>query len=131
MDYATYVVTTKDRVTTHRKLEENMGRIKKFLNSNKLVMNQAKTTLTEIMTKQKRQRLRCEAPRLDAVNRMGEHKRISCSRINTLLGYNFQEYAMRQDHLETGKDAVLPALRKRLGGWYTWQDRFQRGAYFK
>ncbi len=80
-----------------------------------MAVNKGKTVVAEIMTKQKKPRVKGEPPTLTVDNKDGTVKTITTGRTCRLLGGNFQEHLGWDAHLETGKKPLLPDLRRRLG----------------
>ena len=60
----TILHSSNSRTTNKRKLEENLEKVNNFLNDNMLIINREKTTINEIMTKQKRTRITGQTPKL-------------------------------------------------------------------
>ena len=61
-DDATFVFASNSRTINKTKLTENLQKIKIFLNDNTLCMNETKTTLLELMVRQKRVRIAGSPP---------------------------------------------------------------------
>ena len=122
-DDGIYVISSKWRNRNQDKLENIFWRTKNFLNSNKLQVNESKTNLTEIMTHQKRSKLSGIPPDLTVeefvTDRRGreklEDKLITDSEYFRLLGLNLRNNLNWEAHLLTGKRAILPAVRKKIG----------------
>ena len=110
-----FLYSGKTRSKNQSMIESKFKSIKKFLQANGLSVNNAKTGLTEIMSKQKRGRLRGEPPRLPVlvmeegviVEKIIEDKKICC-----FLGMNIQHNQSWQVHISTGKKAILPAIKE-------------------
>ena len=114
-DDATYVVANHTREQNQTQIESNMVKITNFLNCNKLTVNQPKTVIIEIMSKQKRNWVRGTPPQLSVRNPDGSNKIIHAKKNIRLLGGNLQDNLSWQAHLETGEKPLLPELRKKLG----------------
>ena len=92
-----------------------MDRIKKFLNNNDLTVNDSKTKLLELMVKQKRNKIKGTQPEIVTTDENGEILTIRPGTSLRILGGNFHRNLSWTAHLEVGENALLPALRKRLG----------------
>ena len=117
-DDAQYSHVSKSRRTNQERIETNFDRIVSFLNSCGLEVNQAKTTLTEYMTRQKRVRTPGITPELtvvENVNGIMEVKLVTDKIYSQILGGNIRNDLTWTSHLSTGKCALLPAVRKQLG----------------
>ena len=122
-DDGLYSHASKRRNWNQDKLDENYTRIKNFLNSNGLQVNGSKTKLQEFMTYQKRTKLAGVPPDLTVseltTNRHGERKiedRHITDKSNTrMLGLNLNSNLGWDNHVNTGKGALLPQLRRKLG----------------
>ena len=90
-----------------------------FLNANGLQINDGKTTLTEFMLHQKRAKSKGIPPELTvSVLEKGVliDKHISDSPQCRTLGINLRNDLSWENHLQTGKKAILPSIRRQLGG---------------
>ena len=114
-DDATVVVAKRTRDEIQTKLEDNLNRMTDFLESNQLVINQSKTTITETMVKQKRVRMTQEQPTLTVINEEGELEIVTQTKENRILGGNLKENLSWSAQLVTGKKATIPTVRKMLG----------------
>ena len=92
-----------------------MSNIKEFLNNNELTVNVGKTTIIEMMVKQKRNKIKGEITQIRTVNDKGEPKIVTPTQSIRVLGGNLQQNLGWDAHLENGELALPPALRKRLG----------------
>ena len=96
-DDSTYAVSSKTRMENQGKLHENFENIKNFLNINRLSINESKTVLIETMNKQKRCKVKGQAPTLtvpdEGQNLIQKPAEKSCR----LLGANFAQLP----HLES------------------------------
>ena len=84
-----------------------------------LAINTSKTSILELMIKQKKGRTGGEPPHLIVENpeKPGETMKISDAKNFRLLGANLQQNMSWKQHLETVKKAVLPSIRKQLGSF--------------
>ena len=114
-DDATYLVISKDRDSNQRKITENLEVIKDFLNANHLAINESKTSVIELMNKQKRGRARGVPPKLNVVDERGNPKVLNAVRTGRLLGANLTNDLTWTGHLLTGDKPLLPELRKQVG----------------
>ena len=92
-----------------------MSRIKTYLNDNLMTVNPTKTILFEFMMKQKACKSKGNPPQLITTDQAGNNKIISASVNEKCLGATLQNNLQWQAFMETGKDPLLPALRKKLG----------------
>ena len=115
MDDTTIVFAGNSRPENQMKIEMCLNRVKNFLNTNHLSMNEAKTTVTEVMVPQKRARLRGHSPSIEITNKKGELETIAAGRYTRILGFNIQDNLSLQAHMETGEKNLLGDLRKKLG----------------
>ena len=90
-DDTTVVVASKYRPENQQKLLETMRTMKKILNSNQLTMNEAKTTIVEVMVPKKKVKIRGSPPIWIQLTNMGELKRIQAGKYTRILGYNLQK----------------------------------------
>ena len=111
------------RNTNQEKIEKTFQRIKKFLNQNGLQINDGKTTLTEYMSYQKFTKTKGIPPELtvkiEKTDKNG-HNRIQDELISDsgggrMLGVNFKNNLLWDNHLLSGKKALIPAIRKQIG----------------
>ena len=97
------------------KLRLHLERTVQFLNRNKLNLNQEKTTISKLMTRQKRTRTAGGAPELTVRNSKGQMEHIGAQVYARLLGGNVGHNIGWTEHLIMGEKALLPRLRKQLG----------------
>ena len=105
------------------KIDINYTRIKDFLESNGLKVNEGKTKLQEFMTYQKRTKLAGIPPDLSVrelvTDRNGQKtwgdRHITDSVTTRMLGLNLNGNLGWDSHVTNGKKALLPALRRRIG----------------
>ena len=116
-DDATLVVSNKNRYQNQLSLNINLAKLENFLNNNELALNTTKTSILEQMIKQKKGRTPGEPPHLmvEDPEKQGELIKIKDAKNFRLLGANLQGNIHWKHHLETGKKAVLPTIRKQLG----------------
>ena len=117
-DDLTLVVSSRKREQNQMRLNLNLARLECFLGNNELCVNVSKTAILECMISQKRGKTPGDPPHLMVVNeeKPGELLKIKDSSNFRVLGSNFQANMSWKAHLEAGKRAVLPAIRKQLGG---------------
>ena len=130
-DDGLYISISPSRMTNQRRIEENFVRIKDYLNAHGLQINQGKTMLTEMMTKQKRTRLAGIPPELTAqelIKGKWQDKHITDSPVCRLLGANIKNNLSWDSHLSSGKKALLPALRRQIGALYRLKHAMSRKA---
>ena len=116
-DDATFVISNKNRVMNQFKLNTSLAKLEIFLSTNELAINVSKTAIVECMIKQKRGRTPGEPPHLivEDQSKPGELLKIKDSECLRILGSNIQLNISWQQHLEGGKKAVLPGIRRQLG----------------
>ena len=114
-DDITYLIASKHRNRNRNKINENLDKLKTFLNDNELMLNVGKTHLLELMIKQKRGRLQGPPPQIEVTTETGAKKTIYDKKELRILGVNFQHNLGWKAHMETGHKATLPALRKIFG----------------
>ena len=114
-DDATFAIASDTREHNQVKIVNCLAAIKTFLNNNDLTINTEKTTLCEIMVRQKIFRINGSPPELSITTTTGEHKMITAKQHIRLLGGNIQNYLSWKSHLLDGEKPVLSALRCKLG----------------
>ena len=114
-DDATVINSSSSRQTNQQKLRQHLDTVEDFLANNKLSINKDKTTLNEIMIKQKRTRTPGQTPTLDVVDSKGEPKQLTSDKFTRILGGNIGDNLSWKYHLETGEKPLLPRLRQQLG----------------
>ena len=114
-DDSTYVTQKKTRTENQENLDIGLEKISVFLTANGLHINQTKTTVTEHMVKQKRSKINGQPPILRTTGRNGETKDIVSTKFARILGGNLQDDLSWKCQLETGKKALLPCLRTKIG----------------
>ena len=108
-DDAQYLTVSNSRMRNQIQIEETFDRLIAFFNANGLEVNQAKTTLTEYMSKQKRARLRGIPPELTVDERKGDiiqEKLITDDRMNGMLGLTLQNNLSWEGHLVGGEKST-------------------------
>ena len=114
-DDCTYIVGSKTREQNKIRLLRNLDEIQLYLHDNQLAINCGKTSLTELMIKQKRGRIVGTPPNLNVQDKPGTYKTIENSPYSRVLGANLQGNLSWYTHLESGKKALLPIVRKQIG----------------
>ena len=124
-DDSMYLHASNNRHLNQERIVNGFQKIKDFLNSNGLQINETKTFLTEYMTKQKRGRIRGVQTELvvkelvtdenDKDKLIEQDKQITDSKYCRTLGMNLQNNLAWEAHLISGKKATLPAARRQLG----------------
>ena len=117
-DDASYICYNKKRQVNENKIHEKLKDIKIFLNSNHLTINPEKTTIQELILKQKRGRNKGKPPSLNVITPTGVQKTIEDSKVCKILGGKLQNNLTWGAHLESSKKALLPEIRKQLGALY-------------
>ena len=115
-DDATLVVPTNNRENAQISVDKTLERVRKFLNSNELSINKAKTNLVEVMVSQKRARIGGLQPTIDTVDAEGKYITIVPQQHTRLLGANYSQNMSWDSHLIHGSKALIPEIRKTLGG---------------
>ena len=95
-DDGQYLTATNDRFRKQVRIEESFLKIRDYLNANGLMVNEAKTILTEFMTRQKRMRTKSIPPHLTVKEKIKdrsgqvrlEDKLIDGSPVCRMLGVN-------------------------------------------
>ena len=100
---------------TKRKITENAGKLKNFVNNNNMSINLGKTEVIEIMVQQKRARLPGVPPQLVVETPDGNLKHIAASDSCRLLGANLDKDMSWHVNMDTGQKALIPALRSKIG----------------
>ena len=114
-DDATLVVSNKKREQNSEKMKDTLREIRKFLNENDLHLNIGKTATLECMLPQKRGRTPGLPPQLVVEEEPGVWKEIVDTGQMRILGVNIQANMSWTEHLDFGKKALLPHVRKQLG----------------
>ena len=114
-DDATYNVSGRKREGNMRKIAKTLGEMETFLLENQLHLNVGKTTILECMIPQKRGKTPGPPPQLVVKEDDGTDKVILDTGQCQVLGTNLQSNMSWFSHLESGKNAVLPKVRRQLG----------------
>ena len=115
-DDATLAIPSKDKQEAQTMMTDTMERVRRFLNSNELTVNKAKTHIVQCMIIQKRARIGGENPTIETVDSEGKDNTIRAQEHMRLLGVNYSQNLTWDNHLEKGEKALLPGIRKTLGG---------------
>ena len=113
-DDATLIVAKKTREQLQTRLEDNLEAVTDFLESNQLVINQSKTTITESMVKQKQVWQTEQQPELSVTDEHGDEIIISQTREIRIIGGNLRENLSWSSHLLTGGKATIASVRRLL-----------------
>ena len=114
-DDATYCYSSNSRLKNQDKLITNLQKIKLFLNNNSLTINESKTTLLELMVRQKLARITGTPPSILTKDEKDEDKLITAGTHIRLLGGNVQKSLSWQAHFETGERPLLKTLETEVG----------------
>ena len=114
-DDSTFVCSSSSRQENQNRITEVLEKLRLFLNTNQLTINKSKTVLLESMLYQRRTTINGEPPTLETIDEKGNPKIISTNKEALLLGGTFHESTSWKAHIETGDEAILPKLRKKLG----------------
>ena len=114
-DDATFLFSSNSRDLNQSKLTENLSKIKFFLNDHSLSMNEAKTTLLELMVRQKRVRINGTPPSILTKDEHNEDKLIVAGEQARLLGCNLHFNLSWRGMIETGEKAILPDPSQKTG----------------
>ena len=122
-DDGQFLTSSNSRTKNQARIEHCFWTIRDFLNANGLQVNECKTTLSEIMTHQKRAKIQGVPPVLEVQelvkNNDGtetlEDKIITDKKVTRMLGLNIQNNLLWEGHLTSGKKAVLPGVRRQIG----------------
>ena len=114
-DDTIYVNSDRLRDRNQIYLENMMMRLKDYLANSRMAMNYSKTIIWEFMLKQNLCKIKGTTPSLMTTTDRGEVKEIKPLESNTCLGGILQKDLQWKAQLETGENAILPILRKKLG----------------
>ena len=121
-DDGKFIFTSKNRHENQIRIEEMFIKLRDYLNSNLLQINESKTSLTEYMTKQKRSRLQGVPPELTISEKFKigdrtwfEDKQLTDSTRCRFLGLNFMNNLTWDAHLLSGKRPLLTSCRRQIG----------------
>ena len=128
-DDGMFITSSNSRQVNQEQIDQKFKAIKTFLNSNGLAVNDAKTSLCEFMTKQKRGRSRGNPPNLVVnviENGIIVEKTLNDKSSCRYLGANLQNNLSWRNHLEVGNKATLPSIRKLIGSMHKLRDLLPR-----
>ena len=116
-------ISSNDRDYNQDVLEKNFWEIRNYLNANGLSVNEGKTKLTEFMSYQKRTRTKGIPPDLtisevikDKQGRLRTQDKLLTDTVDCrMLGLPLKNNLTWDQHLNNGKKALLPALRRQIG----------------
>ena len=114
-DDSTLVTARNNSIENIDMMRNKLIEVTKFLQSNKLSINQGKSMTQNFMVNQKRARVQPDPPVLRVQTVDGE-KQICNQEHVRLLGLNIQRDLSWKAQLESGTKPLLNELRKRLGG---------------
>ena len=116
-DDLTYITSDKLKVKNQLNLNIKLAKLEIFLNYNKLVINTPKTSIIECMIYQKETWSTGEPPHLvvEDPDNPAEVLVINDNKKFRILGTNILPNMSWVGHLDTGKKAILPKIRKQLG----------------
>ena len=122
-DDCQFIFTSNSRRKNQERIEEMFIKIRDFLNSNGLLMNESKTGIMEYMTHQKRSKLAGVPPELTGSERIMDaagnvslqDKLLTETKFSRFLGLNIANNLTWESHLLTGKRPLLPGLRSQIG----------------
>ena len=113
-DDTTFHISNKKRTIIQEIITVKLEKLKTFLTTNKLTINMTKTSLMEIMMKQKRSKLKGEPPTLQVRSNL-EIKVIKSKTECFLLGGTLQNNMSWQSHIDNGEMAILQRMRSKIG----------------
>ena len=117
-DDALLIVISGSRSRNQDNIQGKFDKIRDYLNSHGLQINESKTTLTEYMSHQKRSKLQGLPPDLtvqELVKGIISDKHITDKTTSKTLGITIKNNLNWEPHLLGGKDAILPRIRKQIG----------------
>ena len=114
-DDAVYYVSSKSREWNQDRIKVILDRLTVFLNANYLTVNKSKTVLQEFMLKQKRCKINGSPPQLTTFLENGDVKIVHALKSCNSLGGTLQNDLQWREHIETGENSLLSAVRKKLG----------------
>ena len=112
---AVYVTAHKSREQNQHRISQMLSILKTYLNNNGMSVNPSKTVLFEFMLKQKLCKTQGAPPYLVTLTDQGDIKVISPKESSVCLGGTLQKDLQWKEMIETGEEAILPQLRKKLG----------------
>ena len=114
-DDGTVLHSYNSRRENQEQLIEDLDKINDYLNDNRLKINRDKTTILEVIIRQKRAKIEGQPPTLSVTGKDNNLKTLYCGKYTRLLGGNISNNLCWDEHLESGKKSILPRLRKQLG----------------
>ena len=114
-DDSTYHVSNKKREDNKLKIDNAVLKLQQYMNNNELCMNVGKTTVTEMMIKQKKGRTKGDPPKIIVQTGPGTQKEITDKGRCKILGATLQANITWNLHLDKEKNSLFPTLRKLLG----------------
>ena len=114
-DDAIYVNADRTRENNQARMIEMMENLKEYMRNNRMSMNTSKTIIWELMVKQKLCKLKGNPPTIMTTTDQGNMKEVFTKENNTCLGGVIQKDLQWKGQIESGEDAILPILRKKLG----------------
>ena len=114
-DDAIFVTANKDRQTNQEMLVDTMRKLIEYMKNNRMKINTSKTLIWEFMLKQKLCKLKGVPPSLLTWTDKGNIKEVIAQTSATCLGGILQRDLQWKCQIETGENAILPVLRKKLG----------------
>ena len=114
-DDAIFTTSSRHRQQNQERLNTMLARLKEYLNNHKMTVNPSKTVLWEFMVRQKACKVQGQPPHLNTIDEHGNAKTVHTSSSEKCLGATLQQDLQWKAMLETGQDALLPSLRKKLG----------------
>ena len=119
-DDASLIISNKTRLQNQNDIEEKLDNIKTFLNSNEITINLPKTTILEMMVKQKRVRVKGDIPQLETTNSVGQIKTITAKQNLRILGESKPESIMEWSP-GTGRETTNSSHHEEIRGLETHQ----------
>ena len=114
-DDAIFVTSNRNREQNQNRLSLMLETMKTYLNNNGMSVNPSKTILFEFMLKQKQCKTQGTPPYLVTLTDKGDIKVLSPKESSICLGGTLQRDLQWKSMIETGEEAILPILRKKLG----------------
>ena len=117
-DDALLIVISGLRSRNQDNIQEKFDKIRDYLNSHGLQINESKTTLTEYMSHQKRSKISGLPPDLtvqELIKGVISDKHITDKTTSKTLGITIKNNLNWEPHLIGSKDAILPRIRKQMG----------------
>ena len=114
-DDVVYTTSSKHRENNQDRLRTVLNRIQTYLNNNYMTINLTKTILWELMMKQKECKIKGSPPTLLTRDGKGNFKEVTKSRSEKCLGAYLAQDLQWKVQIDTGAEALVPTLRKKLG----------------